>query len=112
MNRKNNKKGRRKLKGSVVRFLTGLIVIAAVLCIILFTNSNVIRADGDAAPERTRYYETITIKAGDTLWSIASEYRTSEYKDNRDYVEDLMYVNSLDSEYITAGQNLIIIRYR
>ena len=107
-----NRKSNRRMKKSAVSFFAGLIIIAAALCIILFTNGNVARADGEAAAPRTRYYETITIKGGDSLWSIASEYRTSEYKDNNAYIDDLMFVNNLDSEYITAGQHLIIIRYR
>ena len=106
-----NRKSKKSIRKSAVSFIAGLIIIAAALCIILFTNGNVARADGEAEA-RTRYYETITIKGGDTLWSLASEYRTSEYKDNNAYIDDLMYVNNLDSEYITAGQHLIIIRYR
>ena len=107
-----NRRAKNRVKKSAVSFLISLAVIAVALFIILFTNGNVAKADGDAASPRERYYETITIKAGDSLWSIASEYRTGEYKDNNEYIDDLMFVNNLDSEFITAGQNLIIIRYR
>jgi len=107
-----SKKAKRRVRNSAFRFIAGLLIIGTALCIILFSNKNIVKADGEAAAPRERCYETITIKSGDSLWSIASEYRTGEYKDNNEYIEDLMFVNNLDSEEITAGQSLIIIRYR
>ena len=48
------------------------------------------------------------IQPGDTLWNIAEETMTSEYSSVPEYVKVLKEINSLDSDQLEAGQNLII----
>ncbi len=55
-----------------------------------------------------KYYKSIEIQPGDTLWEIAEETMTSEYDSVPEYVEVLKEMNSLKSDDIEAGQHLII----
>ena len=61
-------------------------------------------------PEETvyKYYTSIRIEYGDTLWDIAKETMTDEYNSTAEYVEVLKKMNSLDSDDIQAGQYLIV----
>ena len=61
---------------------------------------------------RSRYYQQIEIKSGDSLWNIADEHMTDEYDSINDYVDDIMSVNKLTSDRIHAGEYLIIPYYR
>lgn len=54
------------------------------------------------------YYKSIVIKEGDTLWSIAKEYRTDESSSTEEYVQELREINNLTSDTIHAGQHLVI----
>lgn len=56
------------------------------------------------------YYDTVEIKTGDTLWSIASDlYENNGYTDVRDYVKVLEEINSLhNGEYLIPGKQLVI----
>ena len=58
-----------------------------------------------------KYYKSITIEQGDSLWSIAEEYCTDSYEDKREYVSELKQLNSLTSETIHAGQHLLVAYY-
>ena len=58
-----------------------------------------------------KYYKSITIEQGDSLWSIAEEYCTDEYANTYEYVDELKQLNSLTSETIHAGQHLLVIYY-
>lgn len=59
-----------------------------------------------------KYYKSIEIKKGDSLWSIAKEYCEDRYYDNtKDYVEELKEINNLKSEKIHYGQRLIVAYY-
>ena len=59
-------------------------------------------------------YETKTIYIcnGDTLWTIASmEQKSNKYYENkniREIINDIKYINSLDSSYIYEGQKIVI----
>ena len=55
-----------------------------------------------------KYYKSIEIQPGDTLWDIAESTMTSEYDSVQEYVQVLKEMNNLDSDDIQAGQYLMI----
>ena len=65
--------------------------------------------EGDAV-QLKKYYKTITIQPGDTLWSIAKEYKTSKYS-TQEYVDELMIMNDLHNDNITSGMKLVVVYY-
>lgn len=65
-----------------------------------------------AAPdcEPVRYYTSIKIEQGDSLWAIASRYK-SESESTAEYIDEIIAMNQLSSEQITAGKSLMIYYY-
>jgi len=64
----------------------------------------------DAKSDQFKYYTSINIEKGDTLWSIASEY-VSGTKTISNYVNELKEINNLQTDCIYQGQNLIVYYY-
>ena len=58
-----------------------------------------------------KYYTRITIEDGDTLTTIAKQYISHEYASTSAYIDEVVQMNSIDSEVIYAGQNLLIPYY-
>lgn len=58
-----------------------------------------------------KYYTSIQVESGATLFSIAEEYRGEHYDSADAYIEEVMRMNSLHNEKIIAGQHLIIPYY-
>jgi len=85
--------------------LAVLIVVA-----VIFISGRRVVAD---TPAQTPYYRSITVRKGDSLWSIAEEYAPAS--DNRSlsaYVEDLRSINSLRRDApLRIGQSLLIVYY-
>ena len=108
-----SKKNTKNRISSVTKFFITVMVIAAAVCIILFSNRNITSADESGnAVELTKYYKTITIEPGDTLWSIAKEYKSGAYKTTQDYVDELLSMNHLHSDATTSGQKLIVAYFK
>ena len=60
-----------------------------------------------------KYYTSIMVAYGDTLWEIADEYIDySEYKDKETYIAEVKSINHLNADSdIKAGQYLIVPYY-
>ncbi len=111
VNTRKSARSKRTAKGvsSFTKFFITLMVVATAVCIILFSNHSVTNAsESGNNVQLTKYYKTITIEQGDTLWSIAQEYKSGDYKTTQDYVNELISMNGLHSEQITSGQKLVI----
>lgn len=60
------------------------------------------------SPVNFKYYTSIEIQPGDTLWDIAKAYITEDYESVPEYVRALKEMNALKTDKIKAGQSLIV----
>lgn len=85
------------------------------ICIILITSATImLKADAkdSSLPNNVeKKYESIVIKNGDTLWSIAEKYADTKYISISDYINELKIMNNLSDNNITYGANLLITYY-
>ena len=51
---------------------------------------------------------THKVRAGETLWSIADEYRPEDV-DRREYIEAVADLNGIDAGMIYAGDNITVL---
>ncbi len=59
-----------------------------------------------------KYYKSITVEDGDTLWNYARQYGDLRYYDDcNDYIKEVKSINSLQNDKITAGCHLILPYY-
>lgn len=92
-----------------------ILIAAAVLialCISVMIGTRLVKAeDENLAPAPARYYRSIEISLGDTLWDIAEEYKEGTGMETAEYVRELMEMNGLDSDRIHEGQYLTVAYY-
>lgn len=59
-----------------------------------------------------KYYKSIEIAKGDTLWSIAKDnIDTHYYKNVNEYINEIKTMNSIKSDHIVSGSYIIIPYY-
>ena len=66
---------------------------------------------GNSEFSRYKYYTSIQVEPGSSLWEIAREYASSEYEDLDEYIREVRQINHLDQDTIYAGSYLCIPYY-
>jgi hypothetical protein len=79
--------------------------------IFMISSADKINAESDLDRTTYKYYTNVYVERGDSLWSIANKYMTTEYKNQDDYIEEVMEINHLASMDITHGSNLYVPYY-
>lgn len=91
-----------------VLIISLFIIIAASISFLSFsTEAN----DMEHQPSY-KYYKSIEISKGDTLWSIANaNFDADHYKDVNEYVAEVKQLNALTSDNIVSGSHIIVPYY-
>lgn len=87
------------------------ISLVFIFLIVITVRSNAF-SGGHPKTNREKIYISITIKPGDTLWSIAERYTSEEYTSINDYVKELKTLNKIGyGGAIRAGEKLLAFYY-
>ena len=71
-----------------------------------------IRALADEIPSAGKYYTSILLQPGDTLWTAAARYNCHPQKSDAEYVRELRFMNGLTDDTVHAGHYLTVSYYR
>ena len=58
-----------------------------------------------------KYYTSIRIEAGDTLWDIAGEYVQNTDMSRQEYINEVCALNGICADEIYAGEYLVVMYY-
>ncbi len=70
-----------------------------------------IKAQAASTETTYKYYTSIRIESGDTLWDIANEYVSDEYADKNEYMNEVCEINHISADEIHAGQYIVVPYY-
>lgn len=90
-----------------------IVTTCIIICGVLLGSSMISagRSKASEQPENFKYYTSIQIENGDTLWSIANEYISDEYESIQEYIDEVKCINQLGPDDIHAGQYLTVPYY-
>lgn len=61
-------------------------------------------------PQLHKYYTDVRVESGDTLWDIAMEYMTEEYRSVNEYIREVKKINNIGTG-LQCGQILTVPYY-
>ena len=86
--------------------LSAALLVAFCMIIICAASYNVLDSH---ANDGFKYYTSVTVEVGDSLWQIAGDYIDSHYDSRESYIAEVRSINHLaDNDNIYAGQILIV----
>lgn len=104
----NRQKRKRQVRQHIIVLILSLFIIITVS--FLFISFSTEANDLEHQPSY-KYYKSVEISKGDTLWSIANDnYDSAHYKDIHEYITEVKKLNTLTSDEIVTG-NYVIVPY-
>lgn len=98
----------KRKKKQYKQMLTVLFTFCLIIIISLGVSGFASNAKTETEYTACKYYKSIMIEKGDTLWSIASQHMNANYQDIASYIEEVMRMNGLQDDCITEGMYLVI----
>ena len=94
----------------------GILVLLVLIAILSsgFFGHNLMQAMAEEEPavSYSKYYTSIRLEEGDTLWNLAEKYNHHSAKTMEEYVRELKSMNCLIDDSIHAGNYLTVTYYR
>ncbi|MGN1146832.1 MAG: LysM peptidoglycan-binding domain-containing protein [Lachnospiraceae bacterium] len=90
-----------------------LVAITVVLVVVLAFSYHAILSKASSGTDDVsfKYYTSIEVAYGESLWTIAEEYAGDKYASAQDYIHEVMEINHLQDETLIAGQYLVVPYY-
>lgn len=106
--RNNKRKRQLQLKRKGFFFLISLIFAIAISSMFFGISA---KASDSEETASYKYYTSIMIQEGDSLWSLAEKNCDKNFKSKMAYIEEIKEINGLSDEKLISGQYLIIPYY-
>ena len=98
-----------------VRRQKGILAIAIIavvaLGILLGTSMNALASSDKDIASYNKYYVSIRVESGDTLWTIADEYVDGFNIEKSEYIEEVCQINEISKNDIHAGDYIVVPYY-
>lgn len=93
------------------RLIAIAIVLIISLVILLGTSIKAFAGSGSSDITLYKYYTSIQVQPGDTLWGIAQQYTANTNVKVSDYIDEVRNMNHLPDDTITSGKHIVISYY-
>ncbi len=100
---------------AVVRVQRSIIAIVIIvilsLGILLGTGIHALASSKEDPAAYNKYYTSVRVEAGDTLWTIADEYIMDLNIDKTEYIAEICALNNINGDEINAGDYIVVSYY-
>lgn len=93
------------------KLLAITLLIFVSLGILLGTSINALASSRADVASYNKYYKSVRVEAGDTLWTIADEYIADLNIDKQEYIAEICALNDICEDEIHAGDYVVVSYY-
>ena len=102
---------RREAEVRAQKYMIAATLIFFVALGILFGATIHVFAGENQAKKQYKYYTTIRVEEGDTLWDIAADYIGGTGMSRQEYIAEISRINGIRADEIVAGDELVVMYY-
>ena len=91
--------------------LAFIILIFVSIGLLLGTSINALASSKADIASYNKYYKSVRVESGDTLWTIADEYIADFNIDKQEYIAEICSLNDICEDEIHAGDYVVVAYY-
>lgn len=93
------------------RWILLIIILWMTIAFAIVFHAMVSRAESNQEQLKSKYFTSIKVEYGDSLWSIAKHFMGEEYHSEQSYIAEVIRINHLENTSLKIGQSIIIPYY-
>ena len=98
---------KKQVRRNILLLILSTIILSSLL--VFFASMSIQASDMEHKQQVSyKYFKSIYITQGDTLWSIAEANMNEHYSSQKEYINEVKRMNSLTSDHIECGSYLIV----
>ncbi len=101
------KRRNRELQRSVLILILALLLIVTTALLFFGTKSQA----AESRPSAVKCYESVQVASGETLYSIAEDHYSPQFKSVDRMVSEIMSINNMDNDQVVSGLYIIVPYY-
>ncbi len=93
-------------------YRTAAMILCSMLLLVVMVSVMTTNASDDIADPRVKYYTSVKVEEGDSLWELSERFMSDEYGDRFAYVREVQQLNHLsDGQTLHEGAFLVFPYY-
>ncbi len=101
-----NPRKKRSVRQLLIGMLFGFLI--AVITVLLFMKFTAHSVSANEQRTAQKYYKSVQLDAGDTLWDLADTEMSTGYSDKQEFIHEVETINHIDANDIHSGARVII----
>lgn len=85
--------------------------VLIIFALTFFMRRMYVEANNLTEEPRVKQFTSVMVEEGDSLWSLSEKYMSDEYNSEKEYMEEIKYINGIEGESIHAGQYITVPYY-
>lgn len=83
-------------------YRTAAMILCSMLLLVVMVTAITTNASDDIADPRIKYYTSVRVQEGDSLWDLSEDFLSDEYSGRSEYIKEVQQLN-----HLTDGQAIL-----
>lgn len=92
-------------------YRTAAMILCSMLLLVVMVTAITTDASDDVADPRIKYYTSVRVQEGDSLWDLSEDFLSDEYSGRFEYIKEVQQLNHLTDDQAILEDAYLVFPY-